>query len=72
MDLRLSGNAFDTPSCIVAFAYSDGEQSTVVEELDRQTDGHLSQLTARGDLSGDIGECTLLHNLPKTRVERFC
>ena len=70
MDLQLSSNAFDTPSCIVAFAYSGGEQSVVAKELDRQTDGHLGQLVASGDLSAEIGECTLIHHLPKTRVER--
>ena len=70
MDIQLSSNAFDTPSCIIAFTYSGGEQSAVAEELDRQTDGYLSQLVARGDLSTEIGECTLLHHLPKARVER--
>ena len=70
MDIQLSSNAFDTPSCIIAFTYSGGEQSAVAEELDRQTDGYLSQLVARGDLSAKIGECTLLLHLPKARVER--
>ena len=71
MDIQLSGNAFDTPSCILAFIYSGGEHSTVTRELDRQTNGRLGRLIASGDLSGEIGEVTLLHQLPKTRVERL-
>lgn len=56
--------------CIIVGAFADKSLSPAAQALDAASDGRLSQLTARGDISGKTGTTALLHDLPGVSAPR--
>ncbi len=57
-------------ACIVVGVYEPRRLSGVAEQLDKVSDGYLSNLLRRGDLEGKPGQMLLLHNVPNVFSER--
>ncbi len=57
-------------ACIVVGVYEPRRLSGVAEQLDKVSDGYLSNLLRRGDLEGKPGQMLLLHNVPNILSER--
>jgi leucyl aminopeptidase len=57
-------------ACVVVGVFEPRRLSGPAEQLDKVTDGFLSNLIRRGDLEGKIGQTLLLHNLPNTLSDR--
>ncbi|MDT7526249.1 MULTISPECIES: leucyl aminopeptidase [Idiomarinaceae] len=57
-------------ACIVVGVYEPRRLSGVAEQLDKVSDGYLSNLLRRGDLEGKPGQMLLLHNVPNIFSER--
>ncbi|OGS92162.1 MAG: leucyl aminopeptidase [Gallionellales bacterium GWA2_60_18] len=56
--------------CIVAGVYEDGKLSAAAQLLDKAASHQLSDLIARGDMSGKAASTLLLHKLPGVVAER--
>ncbi len=56
--------------CIIVGAFADKSLSPAAQALDAASDGRLSQLAARGDISGKTGTTALLHDLPGVSAPR--
>ena len=50
--------------CLIIGIYENNELTKSFNEIDQITQGYLSQLAQSQDLSGKIGQATLLHSLP--------
>lgn len=57
-------------ACIVVGVFEPRRLSGVAEQLDKASDGYLSNLLRRGDMEGKAGQMLLLHNLPNVLAER--
>lgn len=57
-------------ACIVVGVYEPRRLSAVAEQLDKISDGYLSNLLRRGDLEGKSGQMLLLHHVPNILSER--
>lgn len=57
-------------ACIVVGVYEPRRLTPVAEQLDRISDGYLSNLLRRGDLEGKAGQTLLLHHVPGVLSER--
>ncbi|WP_417358885.1 leucyl aminopeptidase [Gallaecimonas pentaromativorans] len=57
-------------ACIVVGVYEPRRLSPVAEQLDRISDGYISNLLRRGDLEGKVGQTLLLHHVPGVLSER--
>lgn len=58
-------------ACIVVGVYEPRRLSTAAEQLDKISDGYLSNLLRRGDIEGKSGQTLLLHNVPNVLSERI-
>jgi leucyl aminopeptidase len=57
-------------ACIVVGVYEPRRLSPVAEQLDKISDGYISNLLRRGDLEGKPGQMLLLHHVPNVLSER--
>lgn len=57
-------------ACIVVGVYEPRRLSPVAEQLDKISDGYISNLLRRGDLEGKAGQMLLLHHVPNVLSER--
>ncbi|HET8817156.1 MAG TPA: leucyl aminopeptidase [Pseudidiomarina sp.] len=57
-------------ACIVVGVFEPRRLSGVAEQLDKVSDGYLSNLLRRGDLEGKAGQTLLLHHVPNILSER--
>lgn len=57
-------------ACIVVGVYEPRRLSPIGEQLDRISDGYISNLLRRGDLEGKPGQMLLLHHVPNVLSER--
>ena len=55
-------------ACIVVGVFEPRRLSGVAEQLDKVSDGYLSNLLRRGDLEGKSGQVLLLHHLQLLRI----
>ena len=56
--------------CLIIGIYENNELTKSFNEIDQITQGYLSQLAQSQDLSGKIGQATLLHSLPNLATKR--
>lgn len=56
--------------CLIIGIYENNEFTKSFNEIDQITKGYLSQLAQSQDLSGKIGQATLLHSLPNLAAKR--
>ena len=56
--------------CLIIGIYENNEFTKSFNEIDQITQGYLSQLAQSQDLSGKIGQATLLHSLPNLAAKR--
>ena len=57
-------------ACIVVGVYEPRRLSAVAEQLDKISEGYISNLLRRGDLEGKSGQTLLLHHVPNVLSER--
>ncbi len=57
-------------ACIVVGVYEPRRLSAVAEQLDKISDGYISNPLRRGDLEGKPGQMLLLHHVPNVLSER--
>ncbi|SHH96141.1 leucyl aminopeptidase [Ferrimonas marina] len=57
-------------ACIVVGVFEPRRLSAVGEQLDKISDGYISNLLRRGDLEGKPGQMLLLHHVPNVLSER--
>jgi len=57
-------------ACIVVGVFEPRRLSGVAEQLDKVSEGYLSNLLRRGDLEGKSGQMLLLHHVPNILSER--
>ncbi|MBY5993698.1 leucyl aminopeptidase [Ferrimonas balearica] len=57
-------------ACIVVGVFEPRRLSAVGEQLDKISDGYISNLLRRGDLEGKPGQVLLLHHVPNVLSER--
>ncbi|CAM3742283.1 leucyl aminopeptidase [Rheinheimera salexigens] len=57
-------------ACIVVGVYEPRRLSAVAEQLDKISEGYISNLLRRGDLEGKSGQMLLLHHVPNILSER--
>ncbi|MDX3774864.1 leucyl aminopeptidase [Chromatiaceae bacterium AAb-1] len=57
-------------ACIVVGVYEPRRLSAVAEQLDKISEGYISNLLRRGDLEGKPGQMLLLHHVPNILSER--
>ncbi|TRW47921.1 leucyl aminopeptidase [Aliidiomarina halalkaliphila] len=58
-------------ACIVVGVFEPRRLSPAAEQLDKISDGYLSNLLRRGDIEGKAGQVLLLHNVPNVLSERI-
>ncbi|RUO29443.1 leucyl aminopeptidase [Aliidiomarina sanyensis] len=58
-------------ACIVVGVFEPRRLSAAAEQLDKISDGYLSNLLRRGDIEGKAGQTLLLHNVPNVLSERI-
>ncbi len=56
--------------CIVVGVFEGGKLSAAAQALDKAAKHYLSDIIARGDMSGKAATTLLLHNVPNTQSER--
>lgn len=57
-------------ACIVVGVFEPRRLTSIAEQLDRISDGYISNLLRRGDLEGKPGQMLLLHHVPNVLSER--
>ncbi|MCC5854651.1 MAG: leucyl aminopeptidase [Idiomarina sp.] len=57
-------------ACVVVGVFEPRRLSQVAEQLDKVSEGYLSNILRRGDLEGKAGQTLLLHNVPNILSER--
>ncbi|MDO6619218.1 leucyl aminopeptidase [Shewanella sp. 6_MG-2023] len=57
-------------ACIVVGVYEPRRLSGIAEQLDKISEGYISNLLRRGDLEGKPGQMLLLHHVPNVLSER--
>ncbi|WAJ69441.1 leucyl aminopeptidase [Catenovulum adriaticum] len=58
-------------ACIVVGVFEPRRLTSVAEQLDKISDGYISNLLRRGDLEGKAGQMLLLHHVPNVLSERI-
>lgn len=58
-------------ACIVVGVFEPRRLSPAAEQIDKISDGYLSNLLRRGDIEGKPGQVLLLHNVPNVLSERI-
>ncbi|MDH2999109.1 leucyl aminopeptidase [Pasteurellaceae bacterium LFhippo2] len=56
--------------CLVVGVYEPRRLSPAAEQLDKLSDGYISNLLRKGDLEGKAGQTLLLHNVPNVIADR--
>ncbi|RCU51767.1 MULTISPECIES: leucyl aminopeptidase [Corallincola] len=57
-------------ACVVVGVFEPRRLSPIAEQLDKISDGYISNLLRRGDLEGKPGQMLLLHHVPNVLSER--
>ena len=57
--------------CLVVGVYEPRRLSSAAEQLDKLSDGYLSNLLRKGDLEGKAGQTLLLHSVPNVPADRI-
>ncbi len=57
-------------ACIVIGVFEPRKLTPTAEQLDKVTNGYISNILRRGDLEGKLGQVLLLHNVPNTLCDR--
>lgn len=57
-------------ACLIVGVYESRRLSAAAEQLDKQSEGYLSQLLRKGDLDGKVGQTLLLHYVPNVSADR--
>jgi leucyl aminopeptidase len=57
-------------ACVVVGIYEPRRLSVAAEQLDKASDGYISNLIRRGDIEGKLGQSLLLYNVPGTLCDR--
>jgi len=57
-------------ACVVVGIFEPRRLSQSAEQLDKASDGYLSNLIRRGDIEGKLGQSLLLYNVPGTLCDR--
>ncbi|MBS7204591.1 MAG: leucyl aminopeptidase, partial [Haemophilus parainfluenzae] len=71
MKYQANSTAFSqSTDCLIIGIYENNELTKSFNEIDQITQGYLSQLAQSQDLSGKIGQTTLLHSLPNLATKR--
>ncbi|NRA53878.1 MAG: leucyl aminopeptidase [Gammaproteobacteria bacterium] len=58
-------------ACIVVGVFEPRRLSPIAEQLDKISEGYISNLLRRGDLEGKAGQMLLLHHVPNVLSERI-
>lgn len=58
-------------ACIIVGLFENRHLSPAARELDKQSNGYLTELLKRGDFSAKAGETLLLHDVPGTVSQRL-
>ncbi|KMT66402.1 leucyl aminopeptidase [Catenovulum maritimum] len=58
-------------ACIVVGVFEPRRLTPVAEQLDKISDGYISNLLRRGDIEGKAGQMLLLHHVPNVLSERI-
>lgn len=58
-------------ACVVVGIFEPRRLSPSAEQLDKASDGYISNLIRRGDIEGKLGQSLLLHNVPGTLCDRI-
>ncbi|MGY4517228.1 leucyl aminopeptidase [Lysobacter sp. HA18] len=69
-DLTSDAVASVAADCIVVGVFADKSLSEAATAIDRASNGRLSALIERGDVSGKAGKTALLHDLPDVKTPR--
>ena len=56
--------------CVIVGVYGTRRFSESAEELDRLSEGYLSNILRKGDLDGKVGQTLLLHHVPNVPADR--
>lgn len=57
--------------CLIVGVYEPRRLSPAAEQLDKLSEGYLSNLLRKGDLDGKAGQTLLLHNVPNVPADRI-
>jgi leucyl aminopeptidase len=57
-------------ACVVVGIFEPRRLSQSAEQIDKASDGYLSNLIRRGDIEGKLGQSLLLYNVPGTLCDR--
>jgi leucyl aminopeptidase len=57
-------------ACLVLGVYEPRKLSPVAEQIDKISNGFISNIVRRGDIEGKLGQVLLLHNVPGTLADR--
>ncbi len=57
-------------SCLIVGVFEARKLSDAAETIDKASDGHLSAITRRGDMEGELGDTLLIHGVPNIQAER--
>ncbi len=57
-------------ACVVVGIFEPRRMSQSAEQIDKASDGYLSNLIRRGDIEGKLGQSLLLYNVPGTLCDR--
>jgi len=58
-------------ACVVVGIFEPRRLSQSAEQIDKASDGYLSNLLRRGDIEGKLGQSLLLYNVPGTLCDRI-
>jgi leucyl aminopeptidase len=58
-------------ACLILGVYSKRKLSSLAQEVDQASQGHLSSVLKRGDIDGDVGQQLMLYDVPGTQAERI-
>jgi len=56
--------------CLILGVFDNNKLSGPADAVDKASDGHLSAILRKGDLSGDVGRTLILYQLPNIASER--
>ncbi|WP_301099239.1 leucyl aminopeptidase [Otariodibacter sp.] len=66
---NLSTEKLET-ACLVVGIHESATLSPTAEKLDKVSEGYLSSLLKKGDLTGKVGQSLVLHNVPNVVADR--
>ena len=73
MEYTIETASLDTlhSDCLIVGVYLNKELSTAAQTIDQNTQGLISQLLNRGDISGKVGDTLLINVVPDSQLERI-